>query len=202
MSEHKKLDELKGWIVRNHLGNGFDGSDRWEHCASEILQKIEALKQTKYSMSPTKNTMSSSMSPEETKEVQYWCSTYKGECTVEGGLCSQCGKQLFGEEQTQNTPQDCVTENDIPNNCASELNETPPQSPNSSPSKGSLDFEQTTLKDVVTGTPKGQATAKVALEKSIKDMEATATPADGICNEHLIMGCTLNHKTTAKKGKL
>jgi len=46
-SELAKLDELQGWIERNHLGKGFDGSDRWEYCASEIVRKIESLKQTK-----------------------------------------------------------------------------------------------------------------------------------------------------------
>lgn len=41
--EADKLEELKRWIERNHLGKGFDGTDRWEHCASEIIAHITAL---------------------------------------------------------------------------------------------------------------------------------------------------------------
>lgn len=35
-------EELRGWIERRHLGKGFDGSDRWEHCAAEIIAHIDS----------------------------------------------------------------------------------------------------------------------------------------------------------------
>lgn len=40
----EKLDSLQGWIERAHLGKGFDGKDRWEHCAAEIVEHITNLK--------------------------------------------------------------------------------------------------------------------------------------------------------------
>lgn len=39
----ERLTDLQGWIERTHLGKGFDGSDRWEHCAAEIIDHIKQL---------------------------------------------------------------------------------------------------------------------------------------------------------------
>ena len=39
----KPLQELRSWIALNHLGDGFDGEDRWEHCAAEIMQHIDQI---------------------------------------------------------------------------------------------------------------------------------------------------------------
>lgn len=42
--QDKLLDSEIGWIQRNHLGKGFDGSDRWEQCAAEIIAHLETRK--------------------------------------------------------------------------------------------------------------------------------------------------------------
>lgn len=36
------LHDAIGWIERNHLGKGLDGTDRWEHAAAEIIAWLQS----------------------------------------------------------------------------------------------------------------------------------------------------------------
>lgn len=41
--ERELAEEITERIERVHLGKGFDGQDRWEHCAAEIIANIKTI---------------------------------------------------------------------------------------------------------------------------------------------------------------